>query len=515
MKPAVLLVLALAASATAAEPIQIGKERQLFLDDHLIEHTEHLVRRVQPAKKHEANPLIVPKEAWEPEGYVVPSVLYDEEEKLFKLWADGYGIGVFYFTSKDGIHWDRPALRLFPEFDSGPTNRVILSGSEIDVEDAPPDKLDYMRSREAGWRYFGHASGVIKDPRETDPAKRYKMAFLWINRQHQPPGATRAGKFIAMGAAFSPDGIHWTPVNEPVCLATVDLPFHINYDEKRRRWVLYGRITGVVSEEKKTAHASDPNLQYNMGRAVIRCESEDFLHWTPEKGDLVMASDARDSTLTEIYDLRSVPYAGLHLGFVHAFINEPDHVALPIQLAVSRDNRTWQRLDDRSPFLGNGDLGEWDRGVISPPTSDPVAVGDELRFYYTGRNTLHSTRWKFEDNPKLLGHIAPFRGSLGLATIRRDRFVAMEGNFRPGILRTKPFVHEGSVLHVNAAVPFGILTVSLLDESGQPLQKVTIQGRDDTAIALPELTKIAGRKGQLVRLEFGVQNGRLFSFWIE
>ena len=58
MKPAVLLVLALAASATAAEPIQIGKERQLFLDDHLIEHTEHLVRRVQPAKKHEANPLI-------------------------------------------------------------------------------------------------------------------------------------------------------------------------------------------------------------------------------------------------------------------------------------------------------------------------------------------------------------------------------------------------------------------------------------------------------------------------
>ncbi len=64
-------------------------------------------------------------------------------------------------------------------------------------------------------------------------------------------------------------------------------------------------------------------------------------------------------------------------------------------------------------------------------------------------------------------------------------------------------------------MPFGILTVSLLDESGQSLQKVTIQGRDDTSIALPELTKIAGRKGQPMRLEFAVQNGRLFSFWIE
>jgi hypothetical protein len=44
---------------------------------------------------------------------------------------------------------------------------------------------------------------------------------------------------------------------------------------------------------------------------------------------------------------------------------------------------------------------------------------------------------------------------------------------------------------------------------------VTVQGRDDTAIALPDLTKIAGRKGQPMRLEFGVQNGRFFSFWIE
>jgi hypothetical protein len=504
-----IAALLIATSALAVEPVRIGKTHQLFLDDDLIEHTEHLTRRVQQARKHEANPLVVPRATWEPEGYVVPSVLYDGEEKIFKMWLDGYGIGVFYFTSKDGIAWERPALRIFPEFDAEPTNRVI------NVEDAPPEKLAYMRSREAGWRYFGHASGVIKDPRETDPAKRYKMAFLWINRQYQPPGASRAGKFIAMGVAFSPDGIHWTPVNEPVCRATVDLPFHINFDEKRRRWVLYGRAVGIVSPEKKAAQAADPNLQYNMGRSVIRCESEDFIHWTPEKGELVMASDAQDSATTEIYDMRSVPYAGIHIGFVHAFINNPDSVTLPIQLAVSRDNKTWQRLSDRSPFLAQGGFGEWDRGVISPPVCDPVVVGDELRFYYTGRNTLHSTRWKFDDNPKLLIGLSPFRGSLGLATIQRDRFVAMEGNYRPGILRTRPFIHDGGVLHVNAAVKFGILTVSLLDDSGVSLQKLTIKERDAIDIDLPELTKLSARKGQPVRLEFSVQNGRLFSFWVE
>jgi hypothetical protein len=510
-----LSLLSLLHRAAAGEPVRIGHEHQLFLDDYLIEHTEHLPRRVQQARKHEGNPLFVKQHDWEPAGYVVPSVMYDEEEKIWKAWLDGYGIGVFYFTSKDGITWERPLMRLFPEFDKEPTNRVILTGSEIDVKDAPPDKLDYMRSREAGWKYFGHASGVIKDKRDPDPQRRYKMAYLWINRQFQRPGASRAGKLVAMGAAFSPDGIHWTPVNEPVSYATVDLPFHINYDEQRQRWVLYGRAVGVVTPEKKAAHAADPNLPYNMGRSVIRCESEDFIHWTPEKGDLVLSSDAKDSAMTEIYDMRRVPYEGVNIGFVHLFHNDPESVTLPVQLGISRDNKTWQRLSDRAPFLAMGGLGDWDRGVISPPVSDPIPVGDELRFYYTGRNQLHSTRWKIEDEPKLLPPMPSHRGALGFATIKRDRFVAMEGSFKPGILRTKPFIHDGGTLHVNAAIKFGALTVSLLDDQGISLQKITITGKDEINLALPELTKIAGRKGQPMRLEFAVQNGRLFSFWIQ
>lgn len=162
-----------------------------------------------------------------------------------------------------------------------------------------------------------------------------------------------------------------------------------------------------------------------------------------------------------------------------------------------------------------GGLGEWDRGVIGPPNADPVVVGDEIRFYYTGRNQLHSTRWKFEDEPKLLPPMPSPRGALGLATIKRDRFVAMEASYRPGILRTKPFIHDGGTLHVNAAIKFGALTVSLLDENGASQQKVTITGKDEVALAIPELTKLGTRKGQPMRLEFAAQNGRLFSFWIK
>src|SRR3954466_8646514 len=161
-----------------AEPrsIRIGRFHQLFLDDYLIERTEHLTRRVQPARKDEANPHLVREHDWEPAGYVLPSVIYDEEEKIFKAWLDGVGPGVFYFTSRDGIHWERPELRLFPEFDAQPTNRVVLSGFELDQKAAPPDKLAYLRSREPGWTHFSNMGTVIKDRRDPDPARRYKMA---------------------------------------------------------------------------------------------------------------------------------------------------------------------------------------------------------------------------------------------------------------------------------------------------------------------------------------------------
>ena len=74
MKSLTLLLLSLHSSlpllhgADAKEPIRIDKTHQLFFDDHLIEHTEHLTRRVQQARKHEANPLFVKEHEWKPDG---------------------------------------------------------------------------------------------------------------------------------------------------------------------------------------------------------------------------------------------------------------------------------------------------------------------------------------------------------------------------------------------------------------------------------------------------------------
>lgn len=173
MRPSRLSLLTAAAiSSVAAEPVRIGKERQLFLDDHLIERTEHLVRRVQPARKHEAIPLIVPREDWEPEGYVVPSVLYDEEEKLFKRWADGYGIGVFSFTSRDGIRWERPARRRLAMFGDNlvQLHHALRKAGLLDRPETSTFHRDdaafagFLESMESGFSLYREERGLDHGP---------------------------------------------------------------------------------------------------------------------------------------------------------------------------------------------------------------------------------------------------------------------------------------------------------------------------------------------------------------
>lgn len=94
---------------------------ELFLDDHLIEMVAGVGRRVHRPRKHLLNPVLRPDKWWEGNQLLPYATLYDSEEKLFKLWcrcgsdfrehyvADHAAYSAYY-TSTDGIHWDRPML---------------------------------------------------------------------------------------------------------------------------------------------------------------------------------------------------------------------------------------------------------------------------------------------------------------------------------------------------------------------------------------------------------------------
>ena len=83
--------------ATTPEPgiLKLGSQKQLFLDDWLIEETSRISRFMYRPEKFAENPIIEADRPWEKglqSGYFTgvqifgQAVIYDEEEKIFKTW---------------------------------------------------------------------------------------------------------------------------------------------------------------------------------------------------------------------------------------------------------------------------------------------------------------------------------------------------------------------------------------------------------------------------------------------
>lgn len=96
---------------------------------------------------------------------------------------------VCYARSDDGITWEKPPTGVVGE-DGHDTN--IVFGDES----------------------YGNVWGLtlLDDPLETDPARRYKTVY-----ELGPPGFRVADELPGANVrrAHSPDGIHWTPYDDP------------------------------------------------------------------------------------------------------------------------------------------------------------------------------------------------------------------------------------------------------------------------------------------------------------
>ena len=312
-------VLALCHSAFSDDAIDIGNHRQLFIDDYLIAESDNVTRRLHPVTRHASNPIVRPEHAWEgrttvPQG----SVIFDEEEGIYKMWyttdIQSKGKGLAYCISRDGIRWEKPELDIVVR-DGAKTNLVI-----------PAKTFGYMYQP-----YF-----VIKDVEEEDPSRRYKLAFLSIQRDlPRDESATHPGTRRGLGIAFSPDGLHWTKAADFASDDIIDIS-HIMVDPyKGGEYAIYGRTLKVLPEVRKAWGHHDWFEDVYNGRAVIRSVSDDFLEWAP--ADFIMGPDLKDPVSTQIYSMSVFPYEGLYLGLVQRYISKPGIGTIDIQLAVSRD----------------------------------------------------------------------------------------------------------------------------------------------------------------------------------
>ena len=232
--------------------------------------------------------------------------------------------------------------------------------------------------------------------------------------------------------------------------------------------MIYGRTLKILPEIRAAWGHLDWFKKTYHGRAVVRSESRDFMHWSPTK--FIMGPDLQEPISTQIYSMNVFAYEGVYLGLVQRYISKPGIGTIDIQLAISRDGVHFQR-PFREALFPLGEIGTWDRFILHSMSGPPLTSGDKLRFYYGGRNFRHRPT-------DVADEADPPEGNIGLATMLRDRFVAVEASFDGGTLSTKPLRLAGDTLNVNCNTSFGKLGVRILDRDGNPLEgyQATVQG---------------------------------------
>lgn len=467
-------------------PINLSRGlRQLFLDDIDIDTRHHLTRRMHRPQKKGAviRPDLVAGGA--PQIRTGPA--WDPDEGLFKLWTltatDGVMGHAGYHESRDGVHWTQPSL----------------------------GQVEYQGSRDNHYVAFAYDEGslgpnsVVYDADDPDPTRRYK-AMAYYRPKH------------IMVLAVSPNGRDWRKL-ETGPLKSYD-EFNLSLDRSEHRFIATVKVQGPYgrSHALTTSHDfetwSEPELIFHadeqdqdLARVVIGQRlANRTLQQPVSVGEAEWATDVYNFGVSRyesryiglaafFYHTGRVPSGRNHDGFHH------------IQLAASRDMKTWQRLGDRQAFIGPSPLGAgaYDTMQLLPP-SFPILRGDELWFYYTGiKNRLEP----------------PVRdrdwSAVCLATLRRDGFVSLDGDVDGGWVTTRPLTWDGDTLYVNSDARAGTVACEVLDDTGHPLPgysraDCTPLTTDSTrqAVTWHGSTPLPGSAGPL-RLRFYVKQAYLYS----
>jgi hypothetical protein len=329
---------------------------------------------------------------------------------------------------------------------------------------------------------------VLKDE-EAETDRRYKL-LCWARPEDRSPG---------IHAAFSPDGIHWSPYekNPVIGQAATGDTFSVMRDPASGRYWLYHKTPGQPI------------------RCISRMVSDNFLQWDETRR--VLAPDLFDPPDTEFYGLSAFPRGSQYLGFLwvyHTYTQTMD-----VQLVSSRDGLNWDRTADRKRFMHRLPTNSYRGGAFDTmmifPASAPIAKDGGFWLFYSGFTVPHNAP------------AADHEGRIGLATTRLDGFCSLDAT-SPGYVLTRPFTWNGSRLRLNAvrygpakSNPPGI-RVQIEDHEEGPIPGLEaedctpIRGDEtETIVQWKDRNDLSDLSGRTVQLRFEIQFARLYSWRME
>ncbi len=453
-----------------AAMLHISRNRQLFLDNLILEQVQDVTKTVHRPEKVAENPLIGADKPWEQVTYFACNtfqVVHDAKDDKFKClytdwhWdAEEYAkrrswtdtdislLRQAYAESSDGLRWAKPALGRIQE-DNQDTNLVWGGGKTGTV----------------------YCNAVIEDPHAEDEEHRWKCLYV-----HDAPG------IHTIEAGYSGDLINWVPYQEAPAFGTrtyLNDVMTMAYDPYARMFVLMTRepiqafVPPIPGNPRGTTSFFSPHYPNDITRMnkrrIWQCLSHDFIHWSHPY--ITFQPDEEDNLDDSFYGMHQHFVGGQRVGFVNV-LHETSNT-MDVRLAHTRDGHVWRWIS-RERWLERGPAGAFDRNMVVIPTA-PIVRGEEIYFYYGGSKNHHD--WWMTgaaedlDCPEARDreHVGYY---LGLAKLRVDGFVSIDTSpVRDGYLTTRPLFHQGDRFLINAKVQDGgFIRVQLCDSENRLLE---------------------------------------------
>jgi len=470
----------------------IGSRRELMIDDFLVDRLEGRARlRLHNPTRREI--AIVHDAAWEGNGCGYHTVFFDKGYRgtgryrmYYHAWhipADGnqsHPLRIAYAESKDGIHWVKPSLGLF-EHEGAKQNNIVLA----EINGKQP-----------------HDFSVFKDlnPR-VKPDEKYKA----IGYGQSPSG---------LYAFKSPDGIHWTPLNDskPVMTGhafdTQNIAFWDARIGKYRSYIrdMDGKIRGI-----RTA------------------TSDDLVHWTRRDWLKYPGAPVEQLYTNQIGPYHRAPH--LLIGFPARYVDRgwvPGISRLPSLKLREQRSRTSKRYGSAvtdTILMTSRDgrtFHRWNQAFLRPGlrTRHNWAYGDNYMAWQ-----VVETESPEDDSPRELSMYATesyFTGKMSRLrryTLRIDGFASLFAPREGGELITRPFRFRGDRLEINVATSAaGSVRVEIQDAAGKPIPGYGLAESHeifgdavDYPVAWKSTSSVARLAGKPIRLRFVVREADLYA----
>lgn len=461
--------------------------------------------RLEAQAGEKLGPLFQCDQPWE-SAYMmyVATIIFDEG--IYKMWygttpadhAEGtatwgvdVGLLLCYAESDDGVTWRKPNLGLI-EYQGTKQNNIVYgrdfngdgySSGAVFVDPKAPASEKYKLF------YKGKARSADDDAHS---ARISELKARFGDGNYDNAAFTRSSKdrgIVGMYGAVSPDGIHWTPLVEPLLLHYSDTLNNVTIDPATGDYVTYMRMR-------------------RGGRRVVgRSETADFRHWPLPT--VVLEAPLSRHPGDDIYHGVVANYpvgSDSYLMFATFFRQLTD--GRHVELASSMDGKYWNLLPGHR-IVEPGDVDHWTGGDthigqgLVPLPDGRVAVP------FVGYTEAHKA-------PRYLGkpHGAP-----GFVAWEKDRLSAIVAD-EIGSFSTKDLVFEGSRLILNAKTSYtGAVQVELRDEDGVPVPGFTFEDADvingnDVArtVSWNGKSDIGAYAGRTISLGVRLRSARLYAF---